>query len=140
MRRAAAALIAKNAATDKLADLLAAKTAATGAVTAAKEQATKESLWRGWRYCELSASVTNASVPDAQRGWWQMTVQPTYTVAEPNTCEVPAVTNADGVEQRGAVTYYTTAGAAGLAAEPDDGTSQWSATVKLTKATTAENA
>lgn len=68
--------------------------------------------------------------------------------AEPQTCEVPAVMNAAGDTQvRPAVTYYTigpdllgATASGGLAAESDDGTSKWTATVVLNYATSAENA
>jgi hypothetical protein len=56
----------------------------------------------------------------------------------PASCVVPAVANDPlvGGDARAAVTYYTT----GLAAESEDGTSRWSATVVHTAATTALSA
>lgn len=69
-------------------------------------------------------------------------VQTTYTPAMPASCEVPAVPNAAGTgNAREAVTYFTASGASpGLPAELEDGTQQWTASVKLATATTAESA
>lgn len=69
-------------------------------------------------------------------------VQTTYTPAVVASCVVPAVQNAAGsANVREAVTYYTAPGVSpGLPAESEDGTSQWTASVKLTAATTAETA
>lgn len=65
---------------------------------------------------------------------------------EPASCVVPAVANpAGGDNIREAVTYYTigpnlagTTATGGLAAESEDGTSQWTATVSHAYATSAE--
>lgn len=69
-------------------------------------------------------------------------VQTTYTPAVVASCVVPAVQNAAGnANVREAVNYYTATGASpGLPAESEDGTSQWTASIKLGTATTAETA
>jgi len=54
--------------------------------------------------------------------------------SSPSDCVVPAVPKAaGGGNEREAVTYYIS----GLAAEEDDGSKRWTATVVHTKATTA---
>lgn len=53
-----------------LGDLLQAKQNADASVQTAMEQLTKETNWRSWRYCELGATVVDATVPNSSRGWW----------------------------------------------------------------------
>lgn len=123
------------------------KTAAVNAATAARDQSTKEALWRGWRYCELGGAVAGVTLADTAKGWWQY-LSGSYPATEPPTCVVPAVPAASGTgNAREAVTYYTigpdlagTTATGGLAAEAEDGTSRWTATVVHAYATSAEAA
>lgn len=138
--RQTAATAANTAAQAELSALLTASNNAATAVTTAKSQHAKETLWRQWRYCELGTTVTNAALPDSSKGWWQM-LGGTYSTTQPASCVVPAVPAATTGNAREAVTYYVASGASpGLPAESEDGTSKWNAHLVHTTATTAEAA
>lgn len=99
-------------ATSTLAGLATAKDNAASAVSAATNQAAKETLWREWRYCELGATVAGETLPASGVGYQQFLTASTLTVAglpvqspvlaavpNPNTlvplyCTVPAVSSA----------------------------------------------
>lgn len=89
--RQTAAVAREGVASTRLGELQTASDNAAGAATAARTQAAKEKLWRGWRYCELGAAVTNATEVTAGR-WWSNLDSATNTSATlPATCVVPAV-------------------------------------------------
>jgi hypothetical protein len=58
------------AATTRKGELETASTNAANAVQAVLDQATKETLWRRWRYCELGGAVTGATLADSAKSWW----------------------------------------------------------------------
>jgi hypothetical protein len=68
--RASVADDRNTAAIDEEKRLADANVAATNALVAAQDQLAKEILWRRWRYCELGAAVTDATLTDANNQWW----------------------------------------------------------------------
>ena len=61
--------------------------AAAQAVTDAKAQHSKETLWREWLYCELGAVPAGST--SGLSGWWKASATLQSSASEPASCTVP---------------------------------------------------
>lgn len=101
--------------------------AAAQSVTDAKDQRTKELLWREWLYCELGAVPTELQGLDNGTSWWKYSQDENVSVAvsQPTSCTVPAVKNEAGdADLRPAVEYFGAKSDLAAETKPADG-SAW---------------
>jgi len=139
LRRQVAAVAREGVASVRLGELQQASDNAATAASAASTQSAKEKLWRGWRYCELGAEVTNAVLATAGRWWSNLDGASASSATAPATCVVPAVLDAAGTTTlRPAITYHTDKVTVATAAAQTD-VLKWTAKLVHTEALAAQN-
>jgi len=116
--------------------------AAAKSVTDAKDQRTKELLWREWLYCELGAVPDALTGEDNGTSWWKYSQEQAVAdlVSAPTSCTVPAVRNAaDDADLRPEVKYFGSTDDLAAEEKPADGTawSLWTATLVASTALAA---